>query len=186
MSAAPDAGGEGVPLLERTLDVDGHEFAPPHLWGEVFGPMAGRLAPVCEPFAEKMGEGYMVKPELRGDDAPLTAESVWSVRNTGAPGAFDMRRRLEAMDLMGIRRQLVFPSYALFAQMLAAGPEGGGAVSNALISLLEGLSTEEARRLGFDAIDEYNQWAIDASTPGPGAAARGRHPAPGARAWPSC
>ena len=33
-----------IALLERTIDVDGHEFAPPHLWGEVFGPAAARMA----------------------------------------------------------------------------------------------------------------------------------------------
>ena len=33
-----------IPLLDRTLDVDGHEFAPPHLWGEIFGPTAERLS----------------------------------------------------------------------------------------------------------------------------------------------
>ena len=166
-SAAPNSDAS-LPLLQRTLDVDGHEFAPPHLWGSVFGPVAGRLAPVCEPFAAKMGEGYMVQPQLTGDFAPITDESVWSERHTGAPGAFDMRRRLEVLDRMGIRCQLVFPSYALFAQMLAAGPEGGGAVSNALHTLLEGdLGVPEARQLGLDAIDEYNRWAVQTSALAP-------------------
>ena len=31
----------------------------------------------------------------------MTHENVWTLRHTGAPGAFDMDRRLEAMDLMG-------------------------------------------------------------------------------------
>jgi len=42
-------------LLERTLDVDGHEFAPPHLWGSVFGPVGERLAQVCAPMIAAMG-----------------------------------------------------------------------------------------------------------------------------------
>src|SRR5689334_15601275 len=96
-----------VPLLDRTLDVDGHEFAPPHLWGEVFGPIAGKLTPICTPFAEMMGENYIVQPGLAGDTNAMTLDNVWGVRSTGAPGAFDMRRRLEAMDLMGVRRQLI-------------------------------------------------------------------------------
>ena len=50
-----------MPLLERTLDVDGHEFAPPHLWGEIFGPVAERLASVCAPFIAAMGEDYIAR-----------------------------------------------------------------------------------------------------------------------------
>ena len=57
---------EEVPLLDRTLDVDGHEFAPPHLWGATFGPVTARLTPICTPFAAMMGEGYMVQPEVTG------------------------------------------------------------------------------------------------------------------------
>lgn len=155
---------DDVPLLGRTLDVDGHEFAPPHLWGAVFGPVAARLSPICTPFAAMMGEGYMVQPQLTGDTMPMTLDNVWSVRTTGAPGAFDMRRRLEAMDLMGIRRQLIFPSYALFAQMMATVSEGGGALSESMQAMLTAeLSPDEARQLGLDAIDEYNEWAIAAS-----------------------
>ena len=93
-----------VPLLERTLDVDGHEFAPPHLWGEIFGPVAARLADVCGPFIAAMGENYIARPGQAADDAPMTRENVWTMRHSGAPGAFDMRRRIEAMDLMGVRR----------------------------------------------------------------------------------
>ena len=154
---------EQLPLLDRTNDVDGHEFAPPHLWGAVFGPVAARLAPICTPFAAMMGEDYIVQPGLAGDAAPMTLDNVWSVRSTGAPGAFDMRRRLEAMDLMGIRRQLIFPSYALFAQMMSTMSEtgGGAALSETMQEMLcAGLSRAEARQLGLDAIDEYNEWAI--------------------------
>jgi predicted TIM-barrel fold metal-dependent hydrolase len=163
MSVAADRSAE-TPLLDRTLDVDGHEFAPPHLWGAVFGPTAAKLAPVCEPFAAMMGEDYMVLPHLIGDHMPMTLENVWRVRTTGAPGAFDMRRRLEAMDLMGVRRQLIFPSFGLFAQILATGPDGGGAIAQAMQNLLGGgLSPQEAQRLGWAAIDEYNDWAVRTS-----------------------
>jgi predicted TIM-barrel fold metal-dependent hydrolase len=150
-----------IPLLERTLDVDGHEFAPPHLWGEIFGPVAERLAEVCAPFIAAMGEDYIARPHQAGDDALMTKENVWSLRHTGAPGAFDMRRRLEAMDLMGVRRQLIFPSFGLWGQILSTGPDGGGSIAQAMQNLLgEGLSAEEARALGCAGIDEHNEWAI--------------------------
>ncbi|MBW8783787.1 MAG: amidohydrolase family protein [Novosphingobium sp.] len=148
-----------APLLGRTLDVDGHEFAPPHLWGEIFGPVAARLAEVCAPFIAAMGEDYIARPGQAADDAPMTAENVWTLRHTGAPGAFDMRRRLEAMDLMGIRRQLIFPSYGLWGQILAT-PEGGGPIAAGMRQFLGNLSVEESIALGFAGTDEWNEWAV--------------------------
>jgi predicted TIM-barrel fold metal-dependent hydrolase len=154
-----------VPLLDRTLDVDAHEFAPNHLWGQVFGPVAARMAPVCEPFARMMGEDYMVLPELVGDTMAMTLENVWTVRTTGAPGSFDMHRRLAAMDLMGVKRQLIFPSFGLFALILATGPDGGGSIAESMQNLLGGgLSMQEAQELGNAGIDEYNAWAVRSST----------------------
>jgi predicted TIM-barrel fold metal-dependent hydrolase len=152
---------DGRPLLERTLDVDGHEFAPPHLWGEIFGPTAERLAVVCAPFIAAMGEDYIARPGQAADDAAMTTENVWTLRHTGAPGAFDMRRRLQALDLMGVRRQLIFPSFGLWGQILSTGPDGGGSIAQAMQNLLgEGLTPEESRALGCAGIDEHNDWAV--------------------------
>jgi predicted TIM-barrel fold metal-dependent hydrolase len=149
-----------IPLLERTLDVDGHEFAPPRVWGELFGPVAERLAEVCGPFIAAMGDNYILRPDQAADDAAMTADNVWSMRHTGAPGAFDMHRRLEAMDLMGVRRQLIFPSFGLWGQILSCGPEAGGSMAHAMRGMLGGLSAEDSRELGFAGIDEHNAWAI--------------------------
>jgi predicted TIM-barrel fold metal-dependent hydrolase len=148
-----------IPLLERTLDVDGHEFAPPHLWGEVFGPVAARLAEVCAPFIRARGEDYIDRPGQAADDAAMTHENVWTMRHTGAPGAFDMGRRLQAMDLMGVRRQLVFPSYGLWGQILST-PEGGGPIAAGLRQFMGGVSVAEMHALGFAATDEWNDWAV--------------------------
>ena len=148
-----------LPLLERTLDVDGHEFAPPHLWGGIFGPVAARLAEVCAPFIQAMGEDYINRPGQAADDAPMTSENVWTLRHSGAPGAFDMERRLEAMDLMGVSRQLIFPSFGLWGQILST-PEGGGPIAAGMRQFLGDLSVEESRELGFAATDEWNDWAV--------------------------
>ncbi|MCB2075853.1 MAG: amidohydrolase family protein [Novosphingobium sp.] len=148
-----------VPLLERTLDVDGHEFAPPHLWGGIFGPVAERLADVCAPFIQAMGDDYINRPGQAADDSPMTAENVWTLRHTGAPGAFDMERRLEAMDLMGVQRQLIFPSYGLWGQILST-PEGGGPIAAGMRRFLGDLSVAESVELGFAATDEWNDWAV--------------------------
>jgi predicted TIM-barrel fold metal-dependent hydrolase len=148
-----------LPLLERTLDVDGHEFAPPHLWGGIFGPVAARLAEVCAPMIQAMGADYIDRPGQAADDAPMTHENVWTMRHTGAPGAFDMARRLEAMDLMGVRSQLIFPSYGLWGQILST-PEGGGPIAAALGAIMGSIPVEEMRAIGFAATDEWNDWAV--------------------------
>lgn len=146
-------------LLERTNDVDGHEFAPPHLWGSIFGPVAACLADVCAPLIKAMGEDYIERPGQAADDAAMTAENVWTLRHTGAPGAFDMRRRLAAMDLMGVRRQLIFPSYGLWGQILST-PEGGGPIAASLGRIMGNLPAAEMRAIGFAATDEWNDWCV--------------------------
>lgn len=152
-----------VPLLERTMDVDGHEFTPPHLWGDIFGPVARRLAEVCAPFIQAMGENYIDRPGQAGDDTEMTRENVWTMRHSGAPGAFDMARRLQAMDLMGVRKQLIFPSYGLWGQILST-PEGGGPIAAGMRRYLGDLSVSEAIELGFAATDEWNAWATRTTT----------------------
>jgi predicted TIM-barrel fold metal-dependent hydrolase len=61
---------------------------------------------------------------------------------------------------MGVRRQLIFPSFGLWGQILSTGPDGGGSIAQAMQNLLgEGLSPEESRALGCAGIDEHNDWA---------------------------
>ncbi|MDG2004771.1 MAG: amidohydrolase family protein [Novosphingobium sp.] len=153
-------------VLTRTTDVDGHEFAPPHLWGALFGPVAGRLAEVCAPFIKAMGEDYIDRPGQAADDTPMTHENVWNQRHSGAPGAFDMQRRLEAMDLMGVTRQMIFPSYGLWGQILST-PDGGGPIAAGMRQFLGDLSVSEAIEIGYAANDEWNDWAARATALSP-------------------
>lgn len=147
--------------ITAAIDVDAHEFAPPHVWREMFGEVGRRIELVCGPLIAMQPEGYINRPWQSADDMAMTSENVWRERHTGAPGAFDMSRRLEAMDLMGIARQLIFPSFALWAQMLSTVGEGGGALPEEILRKVgAGLSIEDARALGRDGIDAYNDWAL--------------------------
>src|SRR3954468_23503263 len=110
-------------ILDCTLDVDAHEMAPSHLWGEVFGEAAGKIAELAVPVLKKTGANDFYNPDVKGDLEPATEENVWFIRGSRAPGAFDMTRRIEVMDVMGIERQLIFPSFALFANHLFSGNE---------------------------------------------------------------
>ncbi|MFT3851324.1 MAG: amidohydrolase family protein [Ilumatobacteraceae bacterium] len=141
-------------MLDLTNDPDGHEMVPTHLWGEVFGEQSGKIAILLESALKKFAVGNdFYCPDYPGDVIPATLDNVWQMRGTKAPAAVDFSRRVEVLDLMGIRRQLIFPSYALFAQLLATASEF--TLSNFGVTLSE----DEAHEIGRAGVQEYNDWA---------------------------
>ena len=114
------------PYAGRITDVDSHEQVPAQLWVETFGEAMRPFAEVklSQPHANGNHpnvEGYA------GDTIALTRENVWTNKGCIAPGAVDVRRRLEVMDLMSIRRQLMFPTAAgIYGMLVYTAPEGSG------------------------------------------------------------
>jgi predicted TIM-barrel fold metal-dependent hydrolase len=152
---AGELSSETLALLDETLDVDSHEMTPSHLWGDVFGEAAGRIAELAVPVLKKTGANDFYNPDVSADNTEVTEENAWTIRGTRAPGAFDMGRRLSVMDVMGVKRQLVFPSFALFANHLWTGNE-------AMLRDRYGLTLPEAeiRALGRAGVEEYNAWVV--------------------------
>ena len=146
---------ENATFLARTVDVDSHEMAPAHFWEPMFGPTAGKIAALTEGLLKKLGEQKTYNPDLKGDLADITLDSVWNIRGTDAPGAFDFNRRLKVMDVMGVDRALVFPSYAILPAMFLSGD---ARIHRDILGLK--MSEEDIRRVGRDGMDEYNDWAI--------------------------
>ena len=143
-----------VPVLARVLDLDSHEMAPLQYWGPIWGPAAGEIAKqVTECLKAQIANDFYA-PAHKGDVTPIDHDSVWNLKGTSAPGAFDFSRRLEVMDEMGIARQLVFPSFAIFASMAKIGNEFQ--VKNFLG--MKG-TIDEIRELGDAGLSEYNDWA---------------------------
>jgi predicted TIM-barrel fold metal-dependent hydrolase len=142
-------------LLNETLDVDAHEMTPSHLWGDVFGAAAARIAELGLPVLKKTGANDFYNPDVSGDTEDITEDNVWNIRGTRAPGAFDLARRPAVLDVMGIQRQFVFPSFALFAVHLYAGSEATHRDRWRLT-----LPEDEIRKLGAAGIDEYNEWVV--------------------------
>src|SRR5271156_4630788 len=140
-------------VLDRTIDADAHEMAPLQAWGPMFGEAAGRIAELMVPFMKKAGANDFYNPDLEGDVEEITEEHVWHIRGTRAPSAFDFSRRLEVLDVMGIDKQLVFPSYGLMASAFMVGNE------HTLRQLFElTLPEPELRALGRAGMAEYNEW----------------------------
>jgi predicted TIM-barrel fold metal-dependent hydrolase len=143
-------------FLNRTMDVDAHEMAPHHFWEEMYGESGGRLAKIAEPLLKKLGGNDFYNPSVTADDLELNEANVLTIRGVKAPSAFDFSRRTAAMDLLGARRQLVFPGFGLIAMLLFEG-------NPYLSSMASNLSPAQLRKLGETGVDAHNDWAVRTS-----------------------
>jgi predicted TIM-barrel fold metal-dependent hydrolase len=104
-------------VLDRILDVDSHEMIPAGLWHSSFGDAGGLLEPLMEQ------PGNMLVAFVTHGDLPestdLSPDNLWTMKGPSAPGAVDVHRRLQAMDAMGIERQLMFPTFGILGMCLA-------------------------------------------------------------------
>lgn len=144
-------------------DVDAHEMIPSHLLADAFGEpgrMLGELFAVADRLHPDPSATNMHQPDAQ-DTMAVDPENIWKVKGPPAPSAIDLRRRIEVMDVMGIDRQLIFPTSAIGAMVIGGMSDfgfeqrfGGDA------SMFGELSRPQfAERF----IDAYNDWAIDNS-----------------------
>jgi len=98
------------PFVGEIMDTDSHEYTPANHWVEQFGPVA-------RDFADALQRTKMpIAQSVDSDVTEISADSVWNTKFAKAPGAFDLKRRLDVMDYTGVKRQLVFPgSVGLYA-----------------------------------------------------------------------
>jgi hypothetical protein len=147
-------------LRGRIIDVDSHEMIPAGEWPRCFGSEVKDLAEFWERLSvEEMNRlmpgraEQLLAPRYRGDVAAVGPD-IGNVKGPDAPGATDPERRLEVMDAMGIRRQLMFPSgialLGFTAQLGKGHPELARFGSN-------------IRRLGRRWMEIYAEWAIAAA-----------------------
>ncbi|WP_176594347.1 amidohydrolase family protein [Sphingobium sp. EM0848] len=147
---------EKFAFLDRAIDVDTHEMIPFHLWGEYFGEDIAAKLSACgdSPFLSGLGENSNVRPDVVGDVEEITYDTTQILKGCGAPGAIDLRRRNEVMDMQGIEKALVFPGLGLVGYVLASSPEFARAV------MALPYSTEECRDLGRSVVTASNEWAL--------------------------
>jgi predicted TIM-barrel fold metal-dependent hydrolase len=150
-------------LQGRINDADSHEMVPARLWGAQFGDIGGILAQAWQ-MGTTRGVAELLFCDVEADDLPVNPDTVW--KRSGwddvaprAPGAIDMNRRLEVMDLMGVYRQLVFPTFGLAGLVLStATPE--------FIADAMGIPPEMVpevpimRELGRSVTRAHNDWAV--------------------------
>ena len=97
------------PYAGRIVDIDSHEMMPAQIWEREFGPVTKDLA-VAFMQGPPNDPGGCNYPGYEHDETPVDRATIWQVKGPAAPGASDPARRLDVMDLMGVSRQLMFPS----------------------------------------------------------------------------
>lgn len=147
---------EDLSFMQRAIDVDTHEMIPFHLWGEYFGEeIAAKLSACADsPILTGLGENSNFRPDIVGDNEEITYATTQILKGCGAPGAIDLKRRNEVMDMQGVERALVFPGLGLVGYVLASSPE----FSQSVLGLP--YSEEECRDLGYSIVRASNEWAL--------------------------
>jgi predicted TIM-barrel fold metal-dependent hydrolase len=143
-------------------DVDSHEMIPSHLLEDVLGQPGRILGKVFES-ADRLRPDptatNMHQTDIVGDMKDIDPEDIWKIKGPSAPSAIDLGRRVEVLDVMGIDRQLVFPTNAIAAMIIGGMNDiayemrfGGD------MSVFEGISRPDFAKTFLRA---YNDWVID-------------------------
>lgn len=140
------------PALKRfageITDVDAHEMTPVQFWGEQFGdnPFVADLAKHFSEFED--GELINV-PGFVSDDRAVDVADIWKLKGGRAPSAADPARRVEVLDAMGVKRQLLYSSGpAFFGIFLHSDPPQNG--------FYRGAEGEARYQQGKELVDAYN------------------------------
>jgi predicted TIM-barrel fold metal-dependent hydrolase len=141
-------------------DVDSHEMIPSHLLEDALGQPGRIMGKILESADQSPGNAdNMCQPDIVGDTGEIDPEDIWKIKGPSAPSAIDLGRRVEVLDVMGIDRQLVFPTTAIAAIMvggmndLAYEQRWGGDAS-----IFEGMSRPE---FATSFLRAYNEWVIE-------------------------
>lgn len=141
-------------FLDESLDVDSHEFTPLQLWRENFGEEVDELLRPLRDSPIFRAGAAMDLPNVVADDAVIDDVSVWTHKGAGAGGATDMRRRMEVMDLQGMSRSLVFPTFAIVGMTLWSAPRESS------VWFQFSPSEFDAVKVGRKVVETYNDWVI--------------------------
>ena len=144
-----------APLAGRIVDVDSHEMMPAQIWVETFGEIARPIADLIMSMPARNKNSANI-PGYAGDRAPPARETLWTTKGADSPGSVDMARRLEVLDMMTVKEQLLFPtSIGLWGMTLINMP----ADTALLLQLGKGdpaAGYAYARKL----MDAHNAWLV--------------------------
>jgi len=144
-------------LAGRIFDVDSHEMMPVQEWtrhlGDEMQPFVDAWMETGETDADNINH-----PNLRdyqGDVVPVVPDLL-KLKGSRAPGATDVKRRLEVMDAMGVSKQLMFPSVTTWPLVAMLDD-----------TMFTALKVDNLRESVKDWVRRYNEWAIGAAKVSP-------------------
>lgn len=139
--------------MDRKIDLDSHEMIPMEMWGEAFGDVGALYNQLqMRTLIELSGANSLSRQDVQGDVEEISYDSVWRKKGPSAPSSIDLTRRPAVLDFMGIERQLVYPTFALVALLMAYDPKA----HEFLRFDPTGLDTIQ---LGRDGCAAHNKWA---------------------------
>jgi hypothetical protein len=134
-------------------DVDSHEMIPAQRWVETFGPVVQEVADAWTngKITDATDKNSNNIPDYPGDIEEITGDIV-NVKGCRAPGAMDISRRLDVMDTMGVRRQLMYPtSVGIWGVILLGSVDDPNVFKN-----IKGDRAAKAKSY----IKAYQEWAM--------------------------
>jgi len=146
-SGAIDETRQAVPpgldgIWGRIVDLDSHLMVPVRRFGAALGSTGRRIGRITSRHLHRNPEA--ARSADPSEEAPVDPTTVWTVKGAAAPGGMHADSRVRALDLMGIRHQLVF------ADVLVAMIGWG------------------RRPRALDAMRCYNDYALDWASDGSG------------------
>jgi predicted TIM-barrel fold metal-dependent hydrolase len=94
------------PFPGETLDSDGHVYIHPEVFRQIFPELSFG-------YNFEFLDGYVKHPEFE-ERRESNRRKLWETKGLGALGAYDPDERVEALDMMGIRAQLMFANNTLY------------------------------------------------------------------------
>ena len=128
------------------MDVDSHEMMPAQVWVDEMGDLMKDLADVMMKMEASNNPNSLNLVGYK-DETPIDAETIWRIKGASAPGATDVERRLQMMNLTGIKRQLMFPGVGLLGLIISSQKN------------LLGLKRDHVA-YGQEIIKAANDWAV--------------------------
>lgn len=136
-------------LAGQLNDTDGHEAMPVKRWPDVYGDEAGPLAEALM-IATQAGAAILESPDLETDEAEINAQTVWNLKMEKAPGAFDLSRRIEVLDFVGVHRQILYPGIAAIYAHALYNKADDPTIFRSI--------TGDRRGYALRVMDLYNDW----------------------------
>jgi predicted TIM-barrel fold metal-dependent hydrolase len=144
-----------APFAGRIVDADSHELMPAQIWVDVFGEIARPIAELIMSRPARNKNAANV-PGFVADNAPIEPAALWTTKGPESPGACDMSRRLEVMDLMGIRDQMLFAtSVGLWGISLVNMP-----AESDILRHVGGGDVEQGYARARKLMDAHNEWLV--------------------------